>query len=40
MLRDEVLTVHWEGKDYRLPRQSTVTGADRYFDAARAWTWS
>ena len=33
MQRDEVLTVHWEGKDYRLPRQSTVTGADRYFDA-------
>ncbi|GAA0848666.1 hypothetical protein [Cupriavidus pauculus] len=34
MLRDEVLTVHWQGKNYRLPRQSTVTGADRYFDAA------
>ncbi|MGO4307776.1 MULTISPECIES: hypothetical protein [unclassified Cupriavidus] len=33
MQRDEVLTVHWQGKDYRLPRQSTVTGADRYFDA-------
>ncbi|WP_137923154.1 hypothetical protein [Cupriavidus sp. 2SB] len=33
MLRDEVLTVHWSGKDYRLPRQSTVTGADRYYDA-------
>jgi hypothetical protein len=32
MLRDEVLTVHWQGRDYRLPRQSTVTGADRYFD--------
>ncbi|RZT41576.1 hypothetical protein [Cupriavidus agavae] len=32
MLRDEVLTVHWQGKDYRLPRQSTVTGADRYYD--------
>ncbi|WP_454764530.1 hypothetical protein [Cupriavidus campinensis] len=32
MLRDEVLTVHWQGKNYRLPRQSTVTGADRYFD--------
>ena len=34
MLRDEVLTVHWQGRDYRLPRQSTVTGADRYFDQA------
>lgn len=33
MLRDEIITVHWDGKDYRLPRQSTVTGADRYFDA-------
>lgn len=33
MLRDEVLTVHWQGKDYKLPRQSTVTGADRYYDA-------
>jgi hypothetical protein len=33
MLRDEVLTVHWQGRDYKLPRQPTVTGADRYFDA-------
>jgi hypothetical protein len=33
MLRDEVLTVHWQGKDYKLPRQATVTGADRYYDA-------
>ncbi|GLC98044.1 hypothetical protein Tamer19_74530 [Cupriavidus sp. TA19] len=33
MLRDEVLTVHWQGRDYKLPRQSTVTGADRYYDA-------
>ncbi|CAG9174622.1 hypothetical protein LMG23992_02743 [Cupriavidus laharis] len=33
MLRDEILTVHWQGRDYKLPRQSTVTGADRYFDA-------
>ncbi|GJG96429.1 hypothetical protein [Cupriavidus pauculus] len=34
MLRDEVITVHWDGRNYRLPRQSTVTGADRYFDQA------
>ncbi len=34
MQRDEVLTVHWQGRNYRLPRQSTVTGADRYFDQA------
>ncbi|WP_454722057.1 MULTISPECIES: hypothetical protein [Cupriavidus] len=33
MLRDEVIAVNWEGKEYRLPRQTTVTGADRYFDA-------
>lgn len=33
MLRDEVITVHWEGRNHRLPRQATVTGADRYFDA-------
>lgn len=33
MLRDEVITVHWEGHNHRLPRQATVTGADRYYDA-------
>lgn len=33
MLRDEVITVHWDGRNHRLPRQATVTGADRYFDA-------
>ena len=32
MLRDEVINVNWEGKNYRLPRQTTVTGADRYYD--------
>ncbi|KAA6127964.1 hypothetical protein, partial [Cupriavidus cauae] len=32
MLRDEVITVHWDGRNHRLPRQATVTGADRYFD--------
>ena len=31
--RDEVIGVNWEGKEYKLPRQNTVTGADRYFDA-------
>ena len=34
MLRDGVITVHWEGRNFRLPRQTTVTGADRYYDAA------
>jgi len=33
MQRDEVLTVHWQGKNYKLPRQTTHTGADRYLDA-------
>ncbi|CAG2143868.1 hypothetical protein [Cupriavidus plantarum] len=33
MRRDEVIVVNWEAKEYRLPRQATVTGADRYFDA-------
>lgn len=32
MQRDEVITMHWKGQDYRLPRQATVTGADRYHD--------
>ena len=34
MMRDEVITLHWEGRNFRMPRQTTVTGADRYFDAA------
>lgn len=33
MLRDEVLTLNWQGKEYKLPRQTTVTGADRYYDS-------
>jgi len=33
MRRDEIIVVNWEAKEYRLPRQATVTGADRYFDA-------
>jgi hypothetical protein len=33
MRRDEVIGVNWEGREYKLPRQNTVTGADRYFDA-------
>ncbi len=34
MQRDEIITLHWKGHNYRLPRQTTVTGADRYFDGA------
>ena len=33
MKRDAVVTVHWAQKDYRLPRQDTTTGADRFHDA-------
>lgn len=32
MTRDQVITMHWKGKNYQLPRQLTRTGADRYFD--------
>ncbi|MFP3889389.1 hypothetical protein [uncultured Ralstonia sp.] len=32
MTRDQIITVHWKGKNYELPRQMTRTGADRYFD--------
>ena len=34
MKRDQVLTMFWEGKNYKLPRQQTTTGADRFYDAA------
>jgi len=34
MKRDAVVTVNWAKKDYRLPRQDTTTGADRFHDAA------
>jgi len=33
LLRDEVIGLNWEGKEYKLQRQNTVTGADRYLDA-------
>ncbi|ALS62474.1 MULTISPECIES: hypothetical protein [Pandoraea] len=34
MKRDQILTMFWEGRNYKLPRQVTTTGADRFFDAA------
>lgn len=34
MKRDAVLTMHWDGKNYKLPRQQTTTGADRFHDVA------
>jgi len=33
MARDQIIKLHWKGKNYELPRQMTRTGADRYFDA-------
>lgn len=32
MARDQIIKLHWKGKNYDLPRQLTRTGADRYFD--------
>ncbi|KMW48170.1 hypothetical protein PQH03_05605 [Ralstonia insidiosa] len=32
MTRDQIIKLHWKGKNYDLPRQLTRTGADRYFD--------
>jgi hypothetical protein len=34
MKRDQIVTVHWSGKNYKLPREMTTTGADRFHDAA------
>ncbi|WP_321868840.1 hypothetical protein [Burkholderia ubonensis] len=34
MKRDQVVTVHWAKKNYKLPRQTTTTGADTFYDPA------
>ncbi|MGU7782870.1 hypothetical protein [Burkholderia sp. PU8-34] len=34
MKRDQVVTVHWAQKNYKLPRQQTTTGADTFYDPA------
>ncbi|SAK91251.1 signal peptide protein [Caballeronia hypogeia] len=34
MKRDTIVTVNWAKKDYKLPRQDTTTGADRFHDSA------
>ena len=31
MPRAEVITLNWKGANHKLPRQTTVTGADRYY---------
>jgi hypothetical protein len=34
MSRDMVMTLHWKDRNYKLPREITTTGADRFFDTA------
>ncbi|MEK6349390.1 MAG: hypothetical protein V4764_18040 [Burkholderia sp.] len=34
MKRDQIVTVHWANKNYKLPRQATTTGADVFYDPA------
>ncbi|AOJ71075.1 MULTISPECIES: hypothetical protein [Burkholderia] len=34
MKRDQIVTVHWANKNYKLPRQQTTTGADVFYDPA------
>lgn len=34
MKRDQIVNVHWGNKNYKLPREATTTGADRFHDAA------
>ncbi|GBH23806.1 hypothetical protein [Burkholderia vietnamiensis] len=34
MKRDQLVTVHWAKKNYKLPRQATTTGADTFYDPA------
>lgn len=34
LARDQILTLYWEGKKYKLPRINTITGAERYTDEA------
>lgn len=37
MKRDQVVTVHWAQKNYKLPRQQTTTGADVFYDPAQGF---
>jgi len=34
MKRDQILSVVWDGRTYKLPREATTTGADRFYDPA------
>jgi hypothetical protein len=37
MKRDQVVTVHWAQKNYKLPREQTTTGADVFYDPAQGF---
>ncbi|BBO60133.1 hypothetical protein [Mycoavidus sp. B2-EB] len=39
MQRDQILTMRWNRKNYRLPRVQTSTGADRFYDPASGMSW-
>lgn len=34
MKRDQLVTVHWAKKNYKLPREAATTGADTFYDPA------
>jgi hypothetical protein len=34
---DQVVTVHWAHRNYKLPRQQTTTGADVFYDPAQGF---
>jgi len=37
MKRDQILTVYFDHHSYKLPRETTTTGADRFYDPASTW---
>jgi len=37
MKRDQIVTVHWAKKNYKLPRMQTTTGADVFYDPAQGF---
>jgi hypothetical protein len=37
MKRDQILTVYFDHHSYKLPRESTTTGADRFYDPTSTW---
>jgi hypothetical protein len=37
MKHDQILTVYFDHHSYKLPRETTTTGADRFYDPASTW---